>query len=126
MPGFYKIFIALLFISLLTGCSKKSHPSVTPGVTVITGTSGEATAVNTEEKVPAVVVKKETPAPKKARPVFPNSITVNDQAARKSTDGRLYYDVMGHRYWKNYRDGKYYLYNKSMYKNPDFKIPGSK
>jgi hypothetical protein len=48
-------------------------------------------------------------------------ITVNDEAASKSVDGRLYYDVMGHRYWKNFKDGKYYLFDKSMYNNPDFK-----
>jgi hypothetical protein len=51
---------------------------------------------------------------------FPKVITVNDSAARKSVDGRLYYDVMGHRYWRNNKDGKYYLFNKSMYNNPDF------
>jgi hypothetical protein len=50
-------------------------------------------------------------------------ITVNDEAASKSVDGRLFYDVLGHRYWKNYNDGKYYLFDKSMYNNPDFKPP---
>ena len=50
----------------------------------------------------------------------PQVITVNDKAARKTVDGRLYYDLDGKRYWRNKRDGKYYLYNKSMYNNPDF------
>lgn len=124
MPGFNKLLIALLFIFTLISCSKKIHPSQTPGITVITDSEKIASSTTTKE----VEVGEENvaPEPKKAKPVFPKSITVNDQAAKKSTDGRLYYDVMGHRYWKNYKDGKYYLYNKSMYKNPDFKNPDSK
>ncbi|HQV44131.1 MAG TPA: hypothetical protein PLA89_02195 [Ferruginibacter sp.] len=41
--------------------------------------------------------------------------------AKKSADGRLYYDLEGKRYWKNYKNGKYYLFNKKMYGNPEFK-----
>lgn len=48
-------------------------------------------------------------------------ITVNDSAASKTFDGRLYYDLEGHRYWRNKKDGKYYLYSKSMQGNADFK-----
>lgn len=51
----------------------------------------------------------------------PKVITVNDKAARKTIDGRYYYDLLGHRYWRNNKDGKYYLYNKSMHNNPAFK-----
>jgi hypothetical protein len=51
----------------------------------------------------------------------PKVIWVNDKAAKKNFDGRLYYDIEGKRYWKNYIDGKYYFYNKSMYNNPAFK-----
>ena len=124
MPGLLKILSAVLFIFILTGCSKKTHPSQTPGITVITDDSKISTETESEKVV--VVEKKVAPAPKKAKAVFPNSITVNDVAAKKSTDGRHYYDVKGHRYWKNYKDGKYYLYNKSMYNNPDFKNPDKK
>jgi hypothetical protein len=53
--------------------------------------------------------------------VAPQVIIVNDSAAKKSVDGRLYYDVGGHRYWRNYDDGKYYLFNKSMFTNKAFK-----
>lgn len=88
------IVITILF----TGCSRKIHPA--------------------EENKTSV--EKTTVAPKH-RATFPKVITVNDSAATKSVDGRLYYDVMGHRYWKNYKNGKYYLFNKSMYSNPDFK-----
>ncbi len=62
-------------------------------------------------------------AKRKAKPPIPKMIEVNDDVAHKSVDGRLYYDVMGHRYWKNYKDGKYYLFNKAMYNNNDFKPP---
>lgn len=124
MPRLLKLCTALLFIFILTGCSKKIHPSPTPGITVITDSTTVATSTNTEKVED--VEKKVAPATRKTKPEFPDIITVNDKAARKSTDGRLYYDIMGHRYWKNYRNGKYYLYNKSMYKNPDFKNPDSK
>lgn len=88
----------LMLTMLLGACSKKEHPQrevvaspETPNTIVVT-------------KIPVARV-----------------ITVNDKAAKKSVDGRLYYDVDGRRYWKNYNDGKYYLFNKSMYNNPAFK-----
>jgi hypothetical protein len=97
-----KRFISLFLLIVIVSCSKKHVPAKT---------STEAT---TFDSVKVVTVRK------KAKPNFPKIITVNDAAAKKSTDGRLFYDVMGHRYWKNYKDGKYYLFNKSMYNNPDF------
>ena len=124
MQGSLKIFTGFLIIFIISGCSKKVHPTQNPGITVITGSSDESTTVSPEKVI--VVEKTVPPEPKKTKAVFPNSITVNDLAAKKSTDGRHYYDVKGHRYWKNYKDGKYYLYNKSMYNNPDFKNPDSK
>ncbi|MEO6818758.1 MAG: hypothetical protein ABI266_06905 [Ginsengibacter sp.] len=124
MTAYSKLIIALLFIFTLISCSKKINPSKSPVVTVTTDTAKVAASSVTKEV--EVVEVNTAPTPKKAKAVFPNSITVNDAAAKKSTDGRLYYDVMGHRYWKNYKDLKYYLYNKSMYKNPDFKNPDSK
>ncbi|MEP6710795.1 MAG: hypothetical protein ABJA37_00185 [Ferruginibacter sp.] len=39
----------------------------------------------------------------------PQVIIVNDKAAGKTTDGKYYYDLNGFRYWKNNKDGKYYL-----------------
>ena len=96
--------IYLLLLIAIVSCSKKHVPTKTPP---------EITVVDSVKTV--VTVKK------KAKANFPKIITVNDAAAKMSTDGRLYYDVMGHRYWKNYKDGKYYLFNKSMYNSPDFK-----
>lgn len=124
MRGFLKITTTFLIIFIITGCSKKSHPTQNPGITVITDNANESSTVSPEKVI--VIEKSVSPEPKKTKAVFPNSITVNDLAAKKSTDGRHYYDVKGHRYWKNYKDGKYYLYNKSMYNNPDFKNPDSK
>lgn len=56
-----------------------------------------------------------------AKTPTPKVITVDDRAAKKTPDGRMYYDLAGKRYWKNYNDGKYYLFNKSMYNDPAFK-----
>ncbi len=95
--------VYLLLLITIVSCSKKHIPT------------------KSNEEVTTVDIVKETPVRKKAKANFPKVITVNDDAAKKSTDGRLYYDVMGHRYWKNYKDGKYYLFNKAMYNSPDFK-----
>jgi hypothetical protein len=88
------IFVMALII---TGCSKKEHPQ----------------AANVAKPKP--VVKKVVKMP------VPKVITADDRAARKTPDGRLYYDFDGKRYWRNYDDGKYYLFNKTMYNNPAFK-----
>ncbi len=95
--------LILLSCLLVTGCSKKHQP--------------QAAAPATETKSPEekkVVVKR-------VKLALPKVITVDDRAARRTGDGRLYYDLEGRRYWRNYDDGKYYLYNKSMYNNPAFK-----
>ncbi|MEI9955331.1 MAG: hypothetical protein WDM90_03260 [Ferruginibacter sp.] len=89
----YWVIACIALILVITNCSRKHTPQ-----------TANATAK------PAV--KKTTP--KKKIPV-PTVIVVNDNAAKKSFDGRLYYDLDGHRYWKNYIDGKYYLFNKSMF-----------
>ncbi|MCP9750640.1 hypothetical protein [Ferruginibacter sp. HRS2-29] len=83
-------------LSFLFSCSKKTTPA--------------------KEPVTAAPVKK-------IKTATPKVITVNDAAAKKTVDGRLYYDLEGHRYWKNYKDGKYYLYNKSMHSDDAFKAP---
>jgi hypothetical protein len=62
-------------------------------------------------------------AKRREKAIIPKVIAVNDSAAHKSVDGRYYYDVLGHRYWRNNKDGKYYLFNKSMYTDDAFKAP---
>ena len=112
-----KLLIAVLLTGLsLNSCHKKNYPSKTPGSTVENNTSSGGV------KPDSSVITKPVIRRKPKVPVA-KVITVDDNAAHKSVDGRLYYDVLGHRYWKNYKDGKYYLYNQSMYNNPDFKAP---
>jgi hypothetical protein len=116
LPG--KILLSILivlFSVFLNSCSKKSHPSKTATVTPISGVSTAAPA-----KVDSVFTEKKV-VKSKPKTEFPKVISVNDNAASKSVDGRLYYDVKGHRYWRNNKDGKYYLFDKSMYNNDDFK-----
>lgn len=93
-----------LIVAILTGgCSKKQVPQRDNGSTT---TKADSIAIRKAiiKKIPLAKV-----------------ITVNDKAAKKAVDGRLYYDVDGHRYWRNYNDGKYYLFNRSMYTNDAFK-----
>lgn len=106
--------VVSIFSLLLLGCSKKVHPSASEN-------KSEEEVVGKKENTVIVEKEKTTVVKTNSKKLFPKVISVNDAAAQKSVDGRLYYDVMNHRYWKNYKDGKYYLYNKSMYKNPDFK-----
>jgi len=80
------------------------------------------TTVITKPDTVSTVVVPRPPVKKTVEPT-PKVITVSDVAARKTIDGRLYYDLMGHRYWRNNKDGKYYLYNKSMQTDPAFKNP---
>ncbi len=109
-----RVLILFCLVGVLS-CSKRTHPSRTSEI-IYKSEKPEAKSDNTEKKAAPKVVR----SPKEE---FPNTIYVNDKAASKSVDGRLYYDVKGHRYWKNYKDGKYYLFNKSMYNDPDFKPP---
>jgi hypothetical protein len=113
MQKIYSLIAVIIIISVIS-CSKKNHPSKTP----------EVTSTSIAEKRNDSLLAKNAIAKRKAKAVLPNVISVNDSAAHKSVDGRYYYDVMGHRYWRNNKDGKYYLFNKSMYNNPDFKKPG--
>jgi hypothetical protein len=86
-----KKYLVPLLLLIAIGCSKKHLP----------GTAGSASA--TVKKGP-----------------WPKTLTVDDRAAKKAVDGRLYFDLDGKRYWKNYNDGKYYLFDQSMYGNPAF------
>lgn len=90
------VFILLSFI--LFSCSKRHIPE---------------TAEKPIEKKPLIIRTKPTPIPK--------VITVNDALAKQAPDGRLFYDLQGRRYWRNYDDGKYYLFSKMMSGNKAFK-----
>lgn len=102
-----KLFLsvsAIILMSAISSCSKKTHPSTT----------------NSPATKPAetVTVKKV-----KVKMAVPKVIVVNDGVAKRSVDGRYYYDLEGHRYWRNNRDGKYYLYHKGIFDNEDFNPP---
>lgn len=109
----YYFIIFLSSLLFLYSCSRKSHPAKTPP---------ENAALSPENSPDSSAAKKAAFKPTR-KDIIPNSIVVNDSVARKSVDGRLYYDLLKHRYWKNYKDGKYYLFNKSMYSNDAFKKP---
>ena len=112
-----KYFFAFIFLLSVYSCSRRHTPERTDSITVTTGPGN-----TTPTKSDSVVVKKRNFTPKK-KDIIPPSIVVNDKAAKKAVDGRLYYDLLGNRYWKNYKDGKYYLFNQKMYDNPAFKPP---
>ena len=110
-----KYFFVFIFLISVYSCSRRHTPERTDSVTV-------TTLPGYPSKSDSVVVKKRNFTPKK-KDIIPPSIVVNDKAAKKAVDGRLYYDLLGNRYWKNYKDGKYYLFNQKMYDNPAFKPP---
>jgi hypothetical protein len=99
MPKSILPITALLIMTVLNSCSKKVHPS-------------ETAAAETK------TVKRTS-----VKTAVPKVIIVNDKYAKRSVDGRYYYDLEGHRYWRNNKDGKYYLFHKSMFDNEDFKSP---
>jgi hypothetical protein len=98
------LLIIFLAVTIVTGCSKKNHPATAAAIKPVTAKPLRKPAIKT---------------------AIPKVIIVNDKVAKRSVDGRYYYDLEGHRYWRNNRDGKYYLFNKSMFDNPDFKSPGN-
>jgi hypothetical protein len=101
----YRSVLLFLFFGVTVGsCSKKTHPESNT-----TANAGTVAAPRTVKKKAAV----------------PKVISVNDKFAKRHVDGRYYYDLQGRRYWRNNRDGKYYLFNKSMFDDPDFKSPGN-
>jgi hypothetical protein len=115
--------LALLSIAAavsLIACSKKTIPEsagkpvVTYNGKVMDNSSGNNTAA-AKTTSRRILVKRTTLSS------IPNVIMVNDKAAKRNIDGRLYYDLNGHRYWRNYDDGKYYLFSQAMYNNPAFK-----
>jgi len=116
---------------IIAGCARKTVPTktatITPSEKNVSHPAIKPKPVPEEKKADTVAVvtkPAEKPVEKeKEKTDFPKVITVNDSAASKSVDGRLFYDVLGHRYWRNYKDGKYYLFDKSMYNNPDFQPP---
>ncbi len=95
----------IFFLILATGCNKKTNPSVS-------NPSSSEKPAETKTVKRAVV-----------KTAVPKVIVVNDSVAKRAVDGRYYYDLEGRRYWRNNRDGKYYLYYRGIFENEDFKAP---
>jgi len=114
MPNKQLAAMGIAVCMLILGCNRRQVPEQSTATTVTTRTSNN-TANNNTIPVRRTDVKRTAPM------AAPKVIAVNDKAAKKSFDGRLYYDINGRRYWKNYDDGKYYLFDKSMYTNRAFK-----
>ena len=102
------IITVLIILFFASSCSRKTTR----------GSGNESSKSKT-----AVAGTTKTVSAKKIKTPVPKVIVVNDSVASKTFDGRYYYDLEGHRYWRNNKDGKYYLYNKSMAGNPDFQKP---
>lgn len=116
-----KYLFGLIVLLTIYSCSRKHNPAKSDSMTT-TVTTLPGSVVTPKKSDSAVVVKKRNFTPKK-KDIIPPSIVVNDKAAKKAVDGRLYYDLLGNRYWKNYKDGKYYLFSQKMYDNPAFRPP---
>lgn len=133
-------FIGIMFWLSIIACNKKQVPQnnghviivtkskkseakkivpLTPNTTTTTTVS--TTAPSNSNTATPIKKSANTVIKKPSANTVPRVITVFDNAAKKSIDGRLYYDLLGHRYWHNYVDGKYYLFNKSMYSDSAFK-----
>ena len=95
----YLAAVIIGFCFIIISCNKKQQPqNATIGLS------------NNE----AGVVEKKTPVRRIPKVATPKVIIVNDRTASKTVDGRLYYDLEGNRYWRNYDDGKYYLFNQRL------------
>jgi hypothetical protein len=111
----YLFVVFFMAAVAVVSCSKKNHPSKQEATSTTTVTTvGGAVAKDT-------TMEKKAPVKTKAREAVPKVITVSDASAQKTVDGRYYYDLQGHRYWRNNKDGKYYLFNKTMYADAAFK-----
>ncbi|MCW3093351.1 MAG: hypothetical protein JWP81_4420 [Ferruginibacter sp.] len=119
MQSVLKGIAGLLIVMAVQSCSKKSTPTRTEPTTAVEVKTDTIGVINKADTVAAVkpVVKS------KPKSSLPKVITLNDKFAKRSVDGRLYYDLQGHRYWRNNKDGKYYLFNKSMLTDDAFKKP---
>lgn len=119
MPSKKQTILLTGLLVILFGCSKRYVPQQ-DNIPVFTGSSSNRPAAKPAPAAaskPAVrtMVKRTAPA------AAPKVIWVNDKVAKRNFDGRLYYDLEGRRYWKNYVDGKYYLYHRAMYSDSAFK-----
>ena len=101
---------------IFQACSRKTTPPPKPNITPTIGTTTKEPA----DSAAIAEVKAKMGYKTPVKTAVPKSIVVNDAAAKKTVDGRYYYDLEGKRYWRSKKDGKYYLYYKGMFENKDF------
>jgi hypothetical protein len=114
-----RIFLIVSVVSIMAiqGCSKKTVPSRSEeNKTASMNINADLKKADSVAVIRRMVKRKTVTA-------APKVIVVNDKFAKKSVDGRYFYDLEGHRYWRNNKDGKYYIFNKSMATDPAFKKP---
>lgn len=107
MHSFRIILVCSLLFCIAESCSRKTTPAK------------ETASANNSSTKPDTVAKALV-IYKPVKTATPKSIAVNDMAAKKAVDGRMYYDLEGKRYWRSKKDGRYYLYYKGIFDNPDF------
>lgn len=117
----FTVILCVFLLMLVESCSKKTVPGTSPAAVVITQSERDITAIVKKNDSLSLAIK--PVVKRKPRETVPKVITVNDKFANKSVDGRYYYDVQGHRYWRSNKDGKYYLFNKAMLTDDAFKKP---
>jgi hypothetical protein len=114
---YLSVIVSLILIIAIESCSKKTSPGSSVETTVSKNNN------NSIIKRPDSVTTIRNAVKRKPAAAVPNVIVVNDKFANKSVDGRYYYDLQGHRYWRSNKDGKYYLFNKSMATDAAFQKP---
>jgi len=112
------LIVGVVVIMAIQGCSKKTAPNRSEENNATLNANIEIKKADSVAVIKRAVKRKTVTA-------VPKVIVVNDQFAKKSVDGRYFYDLQGHRYWRNNRDGKYYIFNKTMTTDPDFKKPNN-
>lgn len=112
------LIVGVVVIMAIQGCSKKTVPNRLEENNATLNANIEIKKADSVAVIKRAVKRKTVTA-------VPKVIVVNDQFAKKSVDGRYFYDLQGHRYWRNNRDGKYYIFNKTMTTDPDFKKPNN-
>lgn len=117
----FTVILCVFLLMLVESCSKKTVPGTSPAAVVIIQSERDMTAIVKKNDSLSLAIK--PVVKRKPRETVPKVITVNDKFANKSVDGRYYYDVQGHRYWRSNKDGKYYLFNKAMLTDDAFKKP---
>src|SRR5688572_18066990 len=105
-----RLIAGALLIMAVHSCSKKTTPARTPEPTA-TVAEVKTDTIQAKKKTDTTVLTKKAVVKKKPKASVPKVMVVNDKFAKRSVDGRLYYDLEGHRYWRNNIDGKYYLFN---------------